>query len=445
MKNDQSSTAHSKSFAVWRLRQVAKIALLTWGGAVVCLLVAVWYLVGEEGRSYFGMLNLYVTSHRQLVPTLLLAGVALTALAGLTTWVAALYSTHRIAGPLARFSRNLKRQIQDGPLPLQQLQAGHLLQEEHLHYSAATSRLQYHYDSMSELTDLAVAQLALPTPNLGGGLTTTLQRLRDLGEQVKLPPPTANMVPHPLSIPDDTGQPTHDHPEATPAPERLYVDFKIQMRLLITLLLLEATLTVGSIAYLYFRFKAIIEDNLYRMHYAVGDLSPLLLNEAGEVLFVMLLINLVCLLVADRVWVRYVQRVLQTFTHLAAKVADMDFRPDLESSDQHAALDLMLAWRQKERGRVTAVAALLQQLDLSGDFTTPQTQAHLQGLLHTLRLLLPKYSRRFVGHLDSSHQDRSPEGHFPHSKPIDNGGQHNAHHSHALSYGPVATWMRLPT
>lgn len=441
MPSDPSRMIHSRPFAVWRLRQVAKIATFTWGVAVLCLLVAVWSLMGSGGESYQEMLNLYAASYRQLVPTLLLAGVALTSLAGVTTWVIALYGTHRIAGPLARFSRNLKRQIQDGPLPLEQLQEGHFLQEQHLHFSAATSRLQYHYDNMRELTDLAVAQLALSNPNLGGGLTATMQRLLELGEQVKWPPQMAHTTPEPLPIPEASQPP---HSEATPPPERLYVDFRIQMRLLIALLLLEVTLTGGSMAYLFFRFKEMIEENLYRMHYMVHDLSPLMIREAGEVFFLMLLINLVCLLVADRVWVRYVRRVLQTFTHLAAKVADLDFYPDTESPDQHAALDLMLAWRQKERQRAAAIGTILKQLDPEGEWDTPQGRAQLPVQLQTLRLLLPKYSRRFVGRLDPSHRGGSPKSHAPHSKHIDSGGQDNAHHQPVLSRDSVTARMLLP-
>ncbi|MEO5351088.1 MAG: hypothetical protein H7836_15815 [Magnetococcus sp. YQC-3] len=413
MPTDQPSIIYSKPFAAWRLRQVAKIAVTTWGVAVLCLLLAVQFLVGDQGKSYQETLNIYLLGHNNLLPTLLIAGGALASLAGLTTWLFALHGTHLIAGPLARFSHNLQRQIQEGPLPIEQLQDGHFLQVEHLHFAASTRRLQYHYDSISELTDLALAQLQLPDPNANGGLAATLQQLRDLGLLAKWPS-------HPVGTPpadgvdsrNGEGRAGSDAPHAPPG-ERLYVDFYIQMRLLIALLILQVTLTGGGIYYLFFRFKEIIEENLYRMHYATQDLSPLLLGEAGRVVAVMLAVNLVCLLLADRVWVRYVRRLLHTFTQLASKVADLDFCQDHDSPDQHAALERMLAWRQKERARLMAIGALSQQLTVTGDCAATQVREPLQPLLQQLRLQLPPYSRRYVGRLEQSKKSGSQEGATP--------------------------------
>ncbi|MBF0427467.1 MAG: hypothetical protein HQL94_00980 [Magnetococcales bacterium] len=179
-------TSRSKSFMAWRLQQVAKIALITGAVALLCLTATLYYLAGDRGTNYQEILSAYSMTKRQLVPALLLSGFVLITLTSLITWMIALYSTYRIAGPLHRFGLNLKRQIQEGPLPVEAFREGDWLQEEHLHFSAAASRLQYHYDSMSELTDLAMAELQLVEPDLGGGLTTTLQQLKELDHFVKL-------------------------------------------------------------------------------------------------------------------------------------------------------------------------------------------------------------------------------------------------------------------
>ncbi|MBF0153178.1 MAG: hypothetical protein HQL64_05510 [Magnetococcales bacterium] len=183
-----------------------------------------------------------------------------------------------------------------------------------------------------------------------------------------------------------------------PARKRVYVDARIQMRMLIALLVLEIVLAAGGVVYLYFRFEAIIEESLYRIHHATQDIFSLLSEEMGWVVLGMLLINLAGLLAADRVWIWYVKRVLGTFTTLAVKVSDLDFSPDQVSPDQHVALDLMLAWRQKERDRARAIRTILAHAD-----TTNNEQ--LAARLRELRANLPPYSHRFVGRLRTGAAD----------------------------------------
>lgn len=170
--------------------------------------------------------------------------------------------------------------------------------------------------------------------------------------------------------------------------ERLYVDANIQMRMLVALVVLEVLLAIGGVGYLYVRFLTVIENNLYRIHHTAQDFFSVLLDETGWVMLFMLVINVVGLLIADRFWVSYVRRVLGTFTSLADKVADLDFRPDSESKDLHASLDLMLVWRQKERSRMQAARSILENLS---------TGEQLVAQLQELRRDLPPYSRRFLG------------------------------------------------
>lgn len=189
-------------------------------------------------------------------------------------------------------------------------------------------------------------------------------------------------------------------PRSPPEPERRYVDFRIQMRMLIALVILETGLAGGGVGYLYWRFKTIIEENMYRIHHAPQNAFSQLMEETGWVILVMLGINLVGLYLADRLWGGYVRKVLGTFTALAVKVTDLDFRPDTESPDQHASLDLMLEWRQKERMRALAVREIVRDCD-----QVPQEQ--LVKKLQQLRTILPPYSRRFVGRLKSERAGKS--------------------------------------
>ncbi|NGZ28517.1 MAG: hypothetical protein G8345_16710 [Magnetococcales bacterium] len=169
-----------------RLMRVGQISLGLGVVAVVCILLAAHFLTWEQGKSYLETIQSLSFSKRHLLPTLLLAGLVILALAGIITWMVTLYSTFRVAGPLYRFSRNLEKQIAEGPLPMDKIRDGDLLQEEYTLLAESAEMLQAYYDAMSELVDLARVQLDLPDPNLGGGLSMTIARLRELDQMAKL-------------------------------------------------------------------------------------------------------------------------------------------------------------------------------------------------------------------------------------------------------------------
>ncbi len=63
---------------------------------------------------------------------------------------------------------------------------GSHLSEEHLRFSGGASRLQLHYDTLSEWVDLTMVQLELPDANVGGGLAQTVKQLQGVEKLVKL-------------------------------------------------------------------------------------------------------------------------------------------------------------------------------------------------------------------------------------------------------------------
>ncbi|MBF0135655.1 MAG: hypothetical protein H7833_13770 [Magnetococcus sp. DMHC-1] len=177
-----------------------------------------------------------------------------------------------------------------------------------------------------------------------------------------------------------------------------YLDFAIQMRMLIALVGMEIILVGGAVYYLYERFSTILEENIYRIHQLPLDLSSVMVNEIIKVAGGMILLNLVALFVADRIWSKYVARILQAFTNMALHVSDLDFHPDADPpSSQHELLDLMLAWRQQERQRLVKIREEIQKLDPNADFSDPRVLAGIQEQVRQLRHILPPYSRRFVG------------------------------------------------
>lgn len=181
-----SSHAPPAPLMVFHLRQAARIALTTGALTLLCLGGAILHLFGGEPQSYGQVLQSFALGQRHLIPALLLSGLLLVAVAGMLMGIISLYSTFRVAGPLFRFSRCIQRQIQEGPLPMAALRDGDLLQEEYHLLAGCAENLQAYYDAMSELVDLAQVQLELPDPDLGGGLTATLTRLKELERLVRL-------------------------------------------------------------------------------------------------------------------------------------------------------------------------------------------------------------------------------------------------------------------
>ncbi|MBF0629144.1 MAG: hypothetical protein HQL91_13080 [Magnetococcales bacterium] len=172
--------------------------------------------------------------------------------------------------------------------------------------------------------------------------------------------------------------------------QRHFVDQQIQLGMMIALVALEIMLIVASLWVLYGRFQTLIEENLYRIHPLEHDLFTLLLQETGWVLLGLVLVNLMGLWCADRIWMWYVRRVLGNFVQLANQVADLDFRADRALAKVHAVLELMIQWRAKERQRAEAIRELLGALEQA-----PAEERIL--LLKRLRTLIPPYSRQFLG------------------------------------------------
>ncbi|MBF0379722.1 MAG: hypothetical protein HQL69_01815 [Magnetococcales bacterium] len=181
-----------------------------------------------------------------------------------------------------------------------------------------------------------------------------------------------------------------------------YFDFYIQKRLLFALVLMEVSLVVASVVYLYFRFHNIINESFYRIHQLPHSVQAIFLEETGKVILYLLAINLLALLIADRWWVRYIRSVLSSFGMLADKMADLDLRIDQELEAKHESLDMMLNWRKGERERAKNIRTFISQLE-SPELLTDETARQKMLLsLKGLRATLPPYSRRYIGRLDKS-------------------------------------------
>ncbi len=99
-----------------RLQLVSRIAGLTGLLALLVLGAVVWWLNDAGGDSYVEVIRAHVLTRRQLGPALLVAGLCLLASVALITWLFTLYGSFRIAGPLYRFTCNLRQAEHEPPL-----------------------------------------------------------------------------------------------------------------------------------------------------------------------------------------------------------------------------------------------------------------------------------------------------------------------------------------
>ncbi|PIW28148.1 MAG: hypothetical protein COW30_08440 [Rhodospirillales bacterium CG15_BIG_FIL_POST_REV_8_21_14_020_66_15] len=165
----------------------------------------------------------------------------------------------------------------------------------------------------------------------------------------------------------------------------IYLDNRIQGVMLIALVVMEATLTLGGIGVLYNRYTTIIDANLYRIHADTNGptLLELMLTSLGEVLLVILVVNIAALVVADRIWVFFVRRVLKDFREQLQRMSRLDFRIRQNSEGRHRILDSVLEWTITENERHKLLRDEMEALSkaFEQDGPTPKNILHTIGRL----------------------------------------------------------------
>lgn len=165
---------------------VGKISLYTALVTAILLVITVYYLSGVEGDSYWAIFSTHAFTHKQLGLALFIAGSVLVMVTGLITWIVILYSTFRVAGPLYPLSRSLEGLILDGSAMIRNRRKTDGLSDEYLRFSGGAKRLQFHYDTLNELVELALEQSEQPHQQAEQELTKTIHQLQELGQIVKL-------------------------------------------------------------------------------------------------------------------------------------------------------------------------------------------------------------------------------------------------------------------
>jgi hypothetical protein len=166
-----------------------------------------------------------------------------------------------------------------------------------------------------------------------------------------------------------------------------YIDHVLQKWLLVALVVLEIVVLSAAGAFLYVRLNAIVDASLYRIHFAgQPSMFSLLLSESLQIVGALILVNMLALLVADRIWARYVSGILDTLRGLISRTQGFDLGTDAGVPERHKIISLALQWRSAERDRHLH---LRQSLDHMGAQKTASVETYRAGLL-AFRGQLPK-------------------------------------------------------
>ena len=122
-------------------------------GTVVMLATLYLLFRAQPGQSYYQVIQSLTLSQERLVPAMMLAGSAIAILAGLITWLIVLYSSHRVAGPLYRFSKNLELEIGQGPITPVQLRRDDSFQTLSARLAGAADSLESYYEDQLRLVE----------------------------------------------------------------------------------------------------------------------------------------------------------------------------------------------------------------------------------------------------------------------------------------------------
>lgn len=167
----------------FHLKLVAKISLAVGALAVLVLLAVLTLITGDSGESYGAIIRSHSLTRQELGVAMLVAGLLLVAITGVITWLIVLYSSFRVAGPLYRFSQNLKLARASDASALIELRQGDALATQAAHIKQAVATLRQHHTALKIAAAEAASALAA---GHGAAYADAVARLKVLDEKVRL-------------------------------------------------------------------------------------------------------------------------------------------------------------------------------------------------------------------------------------------------------------------
>jgi hypothetical protein len=178
--------AENEPPVLFHVKWVAKIALGVAAAAWAALLLAIFLATDDNGTDYAHLILTHSLTRQSLGPAILAFGLLMVGIAAVATWFVTLYSSFRIAGPLFRFSQNLKSIIDDALAVPMAIRRTDMLQNEWSRFDSSQARLREHYGALREAIDKCalVAQSGAETDPAAAA--QALSRLQEVERRVQL-------------------------------------------------------------------------------------------------------------------------------------------------------------------------------------------------------------------------------------------------------------------
>jgi nitrate/nitrite-specific signal transduction histidine kinase len=137
-----------------RLRLTARVAVSVSLVSAIALAIALYLLLRDQpAENYYQIIQSLTRSQERLTFAMVTVGALTILLAGLLTWIITLYSSHRVAGPLYRFSKNLELEIERGPVATTNLRKNDDFQALSNKLGRAAAGLSRYYGDQLALVD----------------------------------------------------------------------------------------------------------------------------------------------------------------------------------------------------------------------------------------------------------------------------------------------------
>lgn len=165
------------------LKLVAKISLATGVIAMIALIIALAMITNLSGEDYSANVQIQHLKSENLGKVMLMAGLVLVAITSLTTWLIALYSSFRVAGPLYRFSKNFQLATLDESAALVDIREGDSLRQEAEMIKQTVLTLRAHHAAVTDASRQALVAIAAGDEI---GYAQSVSSLRMLDEKVRI-------------------------------------------------------------------------------------------------------------------------------------------------------------------------------------------------------------------------------------------------------------------
>jgi hypothetical protein len=170
----------------FHLRWVAKIALSVGILAAIALLLELFLITDAKGTEYGRIILAHSLTRENLRPAITVFGLAMTIMASLIAWLVALYGSFRVAGPLFRFSRNMKNAMEHPSRKPVRLRQGDMLQREWQEFETSLSRFDQHCRHLGEALDDVKQTLPMDDRSDLSMAREALTRLEEIERLVQL-------------------------------------------------------------------------------------------------------------------------------------------------------------------------------------------------------------------------------------------------------------------